>query len=168
MQAMNGLRRQVGLQKKTGYLLREWLGDCCPVCKEKLTSHHFARVGVVVKPSEAEASFVQAFRQHRWSGIRIKEFIPILDALLGNVLRCPSGQFAWFITFEPYDLASRHYVAESEVLDPEESRKLDAAVRPEEWRNFPGGFLLEKKILASKLVRVRNRLLERLLRLLRR
>jgi len=156
------LSRHGDVQKKAGYLLREWLGDCCPVCKEKLTDHHYARVGVVVKPSAAEESFVQAFRQHRWNSIRTKAFIPTLDALLGNVLRCRSGRLAWFITFEPYDLANPYYVAGSEVLDPEESRKLNAAIRAEEWRNFPGGFLLDKRILASKLVRLRRRVLQRL------
>jgi hypothetical protein len=154
---------QASVQNKTGYLIREWLGDYCPACTQRLRDHEYARLGVVVKDSAAEAAVLEAFRRHQWSDIRKKEFTLSLDALLGNVLRCPGGRLVWFVTFEPYDpLSSPYYVVESEVLDTAESGRLNAVIRPEEWRRFPGGLLVNRRVLASKFIRTRKRLWDRL------
>lgn len=149
------------LQNRIGKLVREWLSDQCPICKESLAKNHFyARPGIVVAESEAETKFVTAFRQHRWGDIRVKEFNLLLDAILGNILQCPSGRLAWFLTFEPYDpFASAYYVAELEVLDQEESEKLRATIQPTEWRDFPAGWLLSKRYLALKFLKNRKRLI---------
>ncbi|HET6840459.1 MAG TPA: hypothetical protein VFK06_02040 [Candidatus Angelobacter sp.] len=86
--------KQSKTQKKFGLLMREWLGDKCPVCKKTLAEHHYTRVGVVVSESAAHVPFIRAFREHRWNETSTREFIPTLDALGGNVLKCPLGQLA--------------------------------------------------------------------------
>lgn len=155
-----GTMNQAKIQKSTGKLLRAWLGDKCPICKESLENHFYARPGIVVAESEAATRFVSAFRQHSWGDIRIKEFNLSLDAILGNILRCPTGRLAWFLTFEPYDpFVNAYYVAELDVLDQHESERLGATIQPTEWRDFPAGWLLSKRYLALKFLKNRKRLI---------
>lgn len=138
--------------RRVGYLIREWLGDQCPICKGAFVGHHYTRTGVVVAESKSASTFVAAFRKHQWNAIRPQEFISSLDALVGNIVQCSSGKLAWFITFEPYDVfGDPYYVAELEVLDEEDSIKLNCVINSEEWREMPTGWLMNKRVLALKL-----------------
>jgi hypothetical protein len=93
---------------------------------------------------------------HAWGTASVS-----VDGRRARQLRLVHYDRIWNRSAVPNDIWS----VSSAKLPTGKWRRADAVrrgIRPEEWRKFPGGLLFDKRILASKLIRTRKRLLHRL------
>lgn len=116
--------------------LRRMLGRC-PVCDQEFTGHYYARFALTPLAKENERhvnEFLTALREHRWSDvIEFRDFEPLSDALGAHALRCAGRQIVWLAIRDPFELGDTQSIIEQEILDHEDSRKLESLISQDSW-----------------------------------
>ena len=112
----------------------------CPTCGANLNGHSYALLATAVASDEKKkelAEFFQALKAHDWRKVRqFADFDPLLNAAEALALKCTSGSLALLIVRSPFELFDASSIMDSEVLDSESGRELDALIEADKWRTL--------------------------------
>ena len=116
--------------------LRRMFGRC-PVCQREFAGHYYARFALTTFTDENAQhvnEFLSALREHRFEDVRkFRDYEALSDALGAHALRCAGRQILWLAIREPVEPGDTQSIIEQEILDHEESRKLESLISQERW-----------------------------------
>lgn len=112
----------------------------CPACDMKFRHHQFARIAITIMANNNKSridEFLQTIKDKDWKKtLTFDEFDELENALVFQVIKCPSEKAVWLLAVEPYSLDEPYEVIEYEVLDLTETQRLLSIVETEKWANM--------------------------------
>jgi hypothetical protein len=112
----------------------------CPACDMKFRHHQLARIAITIMANSNKSridELLQTIKDKDWKKIfTFDEFDEMENALVFQVINCPSEKAVWLLAVEPYSLDEPYEVTEYEVLDSIEAQRLLSLVKSDKWANM--------------------------------
>ncbi len=110
----------------------------CPICNNIFLNHTYILFATIVLGEERKDRVIEFFRvlkDHRWSDFqKFQEWESISDNAEAFLVRCVNNQLAMLVLRSPTELYEPDSLVTVEILNQEESSKLEQFVIQSEWR----------------------------------